>query len=145
MSGYVEWYGKGGRSQVWQTPPDFFDKLHARFNFTMDGAASHHSALLPKYSTERRPLPWAGERVFCNPPWSNVRFFLDQSREAELAVFLVPSRTNARWFHHALAMGYRAEFFPGRLKFYKGRAPPKKGRGSSPVDCLLLVKDAKAK
>src|SRR5688572_15230907 len=36
---YVAWYGKD-RVQTWRTPPEFFAKLHSRFSFTLDGAAT---------------------------------------------------------------------------------------------------------
>jgi|SRR5690349_9193246 len=54
----------GRRKQDWLTPPDLFRELDARFGFTMDGAASDANKLLPKASTEQRPLAWGGgERV----------------------------------------------------------------------------------
>lgn len=46
-----------------------------------------------------------------------------QAPAAELAVFLVPARPNARWFHHALKLGATAEFFLGRPKFVKDGKP----------------------
>lgn len=73
-----------------------------------------------------------GERVFCNPPWSMIKPFVDLAPFADLAVLLVPARCNARWFHRALSYGAAVEFFLGRPRFGDGR-------GSSPVDCLLLV------
>lgn len=66
---YVSWY-EGARTQTWQTPPEIFDRLHDEFAFTLDGAATSDNALLPEASTADAPRSWAGERVFCNPPWS---------------------------------------------------------------------------
>ena len=128
---YVQWYG-GARSQVWRTPQDLFDRLHAVFQFTMDGASDKSNGLLPLASTADNPLPWDGHRVFCNPPWSNIRPFVELMPDAELAVLLVPARTNCKWFHRALELGAHAEFFRPKPKFQG--APY-----ISPVDCLLLV------
>jgi len=133
---YIDWYGKG-RQQNWRTPHGLFSALHGEFGFTLDGASEPGNGLLPLASTADEPISWTGHRVFCNPPWSNIRPFVDQAPWAELAVFLVPARTNVAWFHHALALGATCRFFPGRPKF---ELPDHTGNGhNSPVDCLLLV------
>jgi site-specific DNA-methyltransferase (adenine-specific) len=56
--------------------------------------------------------------VFCNPPYGDIAAWLRRGREADLAVFLVPARTDTRWFHE-LVMPYASEirFIRGRLKF----------------------------
>ncbi|OHY64670.1 DNA N-6-adenine-methyltransferase [Stenotrophomonas maltophilia] len=133
---YIEWYGKG-RHQNWRTPGSIFDALHAEFRFTLDGASEPGNGLLPLASTADAPISWTGHRVFCNPPWSNIRPFVDQAPWADLAVFLVPARTNVGWFHHALKLGAQTRFFFGRPKF---ELPDHSGNGhNSPVDCLLLI------
>ena len=135
-SRYIDWYGKG-RAQNWRTPRALFDAMHREFHFSLDGASEPGNGLLPRASTEAHPLPWMGERVFCNPPWSNIRPFIEQAPAAELAVFLVPSRTNVGWFHRALELGAQARFFAGRPRF---ELESHAGKGhSSPVDCMFLV------
>lgn len=135
---YINWYGKG-RRQNWRTPRDLFERLHAEFRFTLDGASEPGNGLLSASSTADAPISWAGQRVFCNPPWSNIRPFVEQAAEADLAVFLVPARTNVAWFHRALQLGARPRFFLGRPKF---ELPEHSGSGhNSPVDCMLLVFD----
>jgi hypothetical protein len=128
---YVDHY-QNKRTQNWRTPLAFFEQLHAEYKFTLDGASEADNGLLEKHSTAEHPVNWGGQRVFCNPPWSNIAPFLELATDAELAIFLVPARTNAKWFHRALALGARVRFFPGKLKF--GGA-----KWNSPVDCLLLV------
>lgn len=133
---YTDWYGKG-RHQNWRTPRSLFEQLHQEFNFTLDGASEPGNGLLPVASTADQPVPWGDHRVFCNPPWSNIRPFLEKAVEADAAVFLVSARTNARWFHRALNLGAKVRFFPGRPKF---ELPEHQGSGhNSPVDCLLLI------
>jgi DNA N-6-adenine-methyltransferase (Dam) len=131
MSTYVSHY-QGPRNQSLQTPMVLFGMLHARYRFTMDGAASPDNALMPRYSSVEAPLPWVGERVFCNPPWGNIPPFVELAATASFACLLVPARTNCGWFHRALELGARVEFFKGRPNFDGGKS-------SSPVDCLLLL------
>lgn len=128
---YVSWYG-GERRQTWQTPPALFERLNAEYGFTLDGASEPGNGLLPRASTADDPLPWTFERVFCNPPWSNIAPFVEQAAHAELAVLLVPARTNARWFHRALELGASVVYFLGKPKFVGAKH-------TSPVDCVLLV------
>lgn len=128
---YVNWY-QGPRRQTHRTPPELFARWHERFHFTMDGAAHRHNRLLKHASTWAKPLPWDGERVFCNPPWCNIRPFVDLAATASFACLLVPARTNARWFHHALELGARVEFFLGKPKFVGNKH-------TSPADCVLLL------
>lgn len=135
-SSYVSWYGRG-RSQNWTTPRSLFEPLHAEYKFTLDGASEPGNGLLPKTSTVDDQLPWEGERVFCNPPWSNIRAFVELASKAELAVLLVPARTNVVWFHRALELGATVRFFKKRPVF--GNAPNGNKGHNSPVDCLLLV------
>jgi len=125
----------GQRKQTWTTPQDLFAQLHREYRFTLDGAASADNALLPRYSSWREPLPWTGERVFCNPPWSNIAPFVREAATADLAVLLVPSRVNTRWFNTALALGAEPRFFQGKLRFSGAR-------WNCPADCLLLIFEA---
>lgn len=57
--------------------------------------------------------------MFCNPPYGpKIRQFLEKAKEAELAVFLVPARTDTKWFHDiALPESKEIRFVRGRLKF----------------------------
>ena len=128
---YVNWYG-GDRRQSWGTPRTLFEPLHAEYRFTLDGASEPGNGLLIRASTAESPIDWNGERVFCNPPWSNIRPFLELAPAAELAVFLVPARTNTRWFHRALELGATPRFFKPKPKFVGAKH-------GSPVDCVLLV------
>lgn len=130
-SSYVNWYA-GDRDQHLTTPRPFFETLHAEFRFTLDGAASTEHHLLPRFSTKEHPISWLGERVFCNPPWSSIPPFVEAALYADLAVLLVPARTNIKWFHRALGLGAGVRYFLGRPTFGSLKH-------NSPVDCLLLV------
>jgi hypothetical protein len=124
---------KGERKQDWTTPVSMFQALHERFCFTLDGACTEENKLLERGSTESSPLTWKHERVFCNPPWTSIAKFIEQAPNAVFACFLVPARCNAKWFHRALELGARVDFFLGRPKFGNS------GKGSCPFDCCLLL------
>ena len=57
--------------------------------------------------------------MFCNPPYGpGIRPFLERACEAQIAVFLIPARTDTRWFHEiVLPSAKEIRFIKGRLKF----------------------------
>ena len=102
-------------SDRWETPAAVRDSLYKEFglNFDpcpLDGDGDGLSHLYCK---------WSGKRVFCNPPYGpGIRDWLIRGLEADCAVFLLPARTDTRWFHDIVlphAVGIR--FIRGRLKF----------------------------
>jgi phage N-6-adenine-methyltransferase len=59
-----------------------FAPLHKRFRFTIDAAASPTNAKLPRYWTrddDALTQSWAGERVWCNPPYSDIRPWVEKA------------------------------------------------------------------
>ena len=102
------------QSVEWATPRALYDALDTEFHFDFDpcplgGSNDGLSTLFTE---------WQGHRVFCNPPYGDISAWLRHGREADLAVFLVPARTDTRWFHE-LVMSYASEIrsIRGRLKF----------------------------
>lgn len=90
-----------GGSDDWRTPYRLFRNLHHEFGFSMDGAATEHDALLPRFTDDIHNQSWVGERVFCNPPYSDTKTFLLKASEADLAVFLIPYRPQTiYWLKH---------------------------------------------
>lgn len=117
-----------------QTPPEVFAPLHERFQFTVDVAALPHNAKLPRYYTPEQDglaQSWAGERVWCNPPYSNIEPWVAKAAEeanrggdpAELVVMLLPAnRTEQGWWQRHVEPERRertleVEFLPGRMRF----------------------------
>ena len=101
-------------SVEWATPQAVYDALHAEFRFNfdpcpLDGHEDGRATLL---------CPWHGKRIYCNPPYSDIRKFLERWHEPDLAVYLIPARVDTRWFHD-LVLPFAAEvrFIQGRLKF----------------------------
>ncbi|HAU9627121.1 TPA: DNA methylase [Escherichia coli] len=90
-----------GGSDDWRTPFLLFKNLHREFGFTLDGAATKHDTLLPRFTDDIHNQSWDGERVFCNPPYSDTKTFLVKASEADLAVFLIPYRPQTiYWLKH---------------------------------------------
>ncbi|WP_239819761.1 DNA N-6-adenine-methyltransferase [Escherichia coli] len=90
-----------GGSDCWRTPPLLFKNLHQEFGFSMDGAATEHDALLPRFTDDIHNQSWVGEKVFCNPPYSDIPSFLVKASEADLVAFLIPHRANTSyWLRH---------------------------------------------
>ena len=151
-----------------RTPREFFAPLHERFAFTIDAAASEDNALLPRYWTRAHDalhLRWSGERVWCNPPYSDVPSWVAKaSREVTahmcpLAVLLLPAdRTEQPFWHEWIeprrdrGLGVRTEFVRKRIKFglppghpdaNKGLANGKGGKYRyPPFGCVLVIFEA---
>jgi hypothetical protein len=119
----------------WGTPSHVYEALHHEFRFTLDpcrlgdegGLYGRRDGLL---------MGWAGERVYCNPPYGPaIPDWLSKAREAEIAVYLLPARTDTRWFHdHCLRYSREIRFIRGRLRFNDG---PREAR--APFPSMVVV------
>lgn len=112
------------KSDLWGTPPMWYDYLNLEFGFTLDVCATPENAKCKKFFTEEQNglmQSWADECVFMNPPYSNVFEWMGKAyREAKnngaLVVCLIPARTDTRMWHQFAVRGER-RFIKGRLKF----------------------------
>ncbi|HHC4894164.1 TPA: DNA N-6-adenine-methyltransferase [Escherichia albertii] len=87
-----------GGSDCWRTPPLLFRNLHHEFCFTLDGAATEHDTLLPRFTDDISRQSWVSEKVFCNPPFSMAERFLSKAPEADVCVCLVPHRSKTTYW-----------------------------------------------
>lgn len=58
-----------------ETLPEIFDPINARHHFTLDAAANDFNTKAAKYftlATDGLKQSWRGERVWVNPPFSNL-------------------------------------------------------------------------
>lgn len=135
-----------------ETPWDFFAPLHERFGFTIDAAALPHNAKCERfYSPECDGLvqSWAGERVWCNPPYSSIEPWVEkawiEAQRAGLIVMLLPAnRTEQGWWQRwvepsRLDGRLRVEFLPGRLRFIKHGHDRVEPNQRPPFGCCLLI------
>lgn len=137
------------------TPFDLFASWHQRFRFTVDAAAAPHNAKLERHWTKEvdgLKQSWAGERVWCNPPYSSIWPWVRKAwseTDCPLVVMLLPAnRTEQQWWQrevepHRDRPGsiLRTEFWRGRIKFlYPGEETVRPG-STPPFGCVLLVWD----
>jgi site-specific DNA-methyltransferase (adenine-specific) len=63
------------KTDQWETPQDFFDKLDEEFHFTLDPCANEFNYKCDTYFTEEKDglkQNWEGYTVFYNPPYGSV-------------------------------------------------------------------------
>jgi len=98
----------------WGTPEGVYQALNAEFAFDFDPCplGGDKDGLATLFT------PWSGRRVFINPPYRKIAPWLERAHEADVAVFLIPARTDTRWFHNiVLPHAKEIRFIKGRLKF----------------------------
>jgi phage N-6-adenine-methyltransferase len=117
------------QSDHWSTPDHVYSTLDAEFGFTFDPC--------PLRSPEDgAKIKWTG-RVFCNPPYSAIRRFIEKGLfhlaqgDCEVLVYLIPARTDTAWFHDYCAEA-EIRFIRGRLKFGGSK-------NSAPFPSMLVV------
>lgn len=128
------------KTEMWETPQDFFDKLDAEFHFTLDACAIPENAKCEKYFTPEQDglrQAWTGT-VWCNPPYCRqtgkwVKKAHDESIKNKCTVvMLLPSRTDVSWFHDYILGKAEIRFIRGRLKF--GNA-----KNSAPFPSMVCI------
>lgn len=139
------------------TPLNLWIPWNDRWGFTVDVAASHENYLCDRYFTleeDGLKQSWAGERVWCNPPYSNVRGWVEKAWHemdagCELVVMLAPAnRTEQRWWqvsiepyreHPSSRHLLRTHFLPRRINFGSRDNLGAWSASSAPFGCVLLV------
>lgn len=149
-----------GASDEFWTPKPLFDALNAEFRFTVDAASSHENAKLPRHWTPAEnglDQSWRHERVWCNPPYSEIYPWVKKawravtagrSDVAELVVMLLPAWTDRAWWSEFiednregrghLLLRCETRFLRGRVRF--GFPGDPEGRsGESPTFGSVIV------
>ena len=138
------------------TPDQVFLPLAERFKgFTVDAAAASHNTRCERYWTRADDgliQPWAGEKVWCNPPYSDLAAWVHkahrESRQADLIVMLLPAnRTEQGWWQDWIEpwrdgrhpYGPRTEFWRGRTRFIKAGQTEIKPNERPPFGCVLAI------
>lgn len=97
-------------NQHWRTPGIVYAALNDEFHFSLDPC--------PNKGTDGLVRSWENERVYCNPPYGRgVDEWLKKASESVLSVYLLPSRTDTRWWHDYAMKATEIRFLKGRLKF----------------------------
>lgn len=117
------------------TAPEHFAAFNEQLGpFTLDVAAAAHNTKCARYFTtadDGLHQSWAGERIWCNPPYSNIGPWLSKAWEEHtstngIAMLLPANRSEQAWWQrHVEPHRDRAgsplcvTFLPGRMRFIK--------------------------
>lgn len=130
----------GKSTDAWRTPPDLYTILDAEFGFLVDAACESHNQLAPiglcaDRGEDALLLPWhaRGGPVWCNPPYSRIRPWLEQGIRAGRVVpvvMLIPADTSTRWWFECVAhLASEVRFLVGRVRFRAADGAPHQPRG----------------
>ena len=127
-------------SDEWETPQNFYDELDKEFRFTLDVCATHDNHKCDRYFTKEEnglEKSWGGERVWCNPPYSEInkwtaKAFYETKNDNTVVVMLIPARTDTKYFHNYILNRTEVRFIKGRLKFGESK-------NSAPFPSMLVV------
>ncbi len=106
----------------WRTPKKFYQELDKEFDFDFDPCPPN-----PEFNGLK--MKWK-ERNFVNPPYGReigkwLKKGFQEAKNGKLVVFLIPSRTDTKWWHDFVMKANEIRFIKGRLKFddFKNSAP----------------------
>lgn len=112
-------YYKKSKSDKWGTPKALYDKLNSEFKFNYDPCPIDWDEEKDK---DGLLTNW-GTSTFCNPPYSNVKYWIAKSasehKKGKNIVLLINSITDTIGFHEHIYNKKNVEirFIKGRLKF----------------------------
>ena len=109
------------KTDLWETPQEFFDRLNDEFRFDLDVCALPENAKCDQYYTpEQDGLSqlWKGV-CWCNPPYGrDVCKWVEKAHYSTYkgitTVMLLPARTDTKWFHNYnnFSIGDKVELTP---------------------------------
>ncbi len=101
----------------YQTPEWLYRALDAEFRFTLDPCPLN-PAFDPAIHQDGLLLDWTGQRIWCNPPYSNILPWVGKAITSRaLTVFLLPVRTEMEWFFLLREAGAELRFLRKRISF----------------------------
>lgn len=116
------------KTDLWETPQEFFDKYNNQYNFTLDVCADETNYKCEKYFNLKKDglkQDWSKDICWMNPPYGRhigkwIKKAYEESLKGAVVVCLLPARTDTKWFHEYCMKG-SIEFIKGRLKFGKNK------------------------
>lgn len=88
--------------------------------FTIDADADAGNALCPRYwDIIKNSLvqDWSVENVWDNPPYSNIAPRIEKAKTANIAVLLLPVRSDRKWWRELTKWAAFLDFYEGRISF----------------------------
>ena len=132
-------YINKSKSNCWGTPKGLYAKLDAIHGFDYDPCPFPRPDGFDGLSVEWR------KSNFVNPPYSNIEPWAEKCRIEQMrgnkSVFLIPARTDTKYFHKWILPFAKIEFIKGRLKFVDLDNSSKK-TSSSPFPSIICVYEA---
>lgn len=99
--------------QTWRTPRKLYDELNKIFKFDFDPCPTYN--FLDGLKCE-----W-GKCNFVNPPYNDMYNWIKKGYEeytkGKIVVFLIPARTDTKYWHEFIMKSKEIWFIKGRLKF----------------------------
>ena len=130
----------------WGTPRQLYERLNTVFKFDLDPCTTEDNPLnTPCIITKKQDglkTKWFGN-VFVNPPYNEIEKWLDkamfelgkpQTFEVKNIVFLLPARTDTKWFHNYI---YTNPF--AKIYFLKGRIKFRGAKNSAPFPSMIVI------
>ena len=132
--------------QEWATPQRIFNRLHAAWNFTIDGMANARNAKLPRYVNSKQDFfkqRFSGERVFVNPPFAItakvVRRTVEMVNDAkgpEMVALWLPANPFGAWWVDVFETATELITFDRRI----AHDPPPGIKASSPGGGVMVAR-----
>lgn len=117
----------------YKTPETIYNELYQEFKFDFDPCPIN-----PTF--DGLNVEW-GQRNFVNPPYGNeigkwIKKGYEEAQKGKTVVFLIPNRTDTRWWHNYVMRAQEIRFIKGRLNF--------DGRGPAPFpSCVVIFRQDK--
>lgn len=126
------------KTDLRETPKDFFEKLNQEFHFTLDPCATDENHKCKRYFTKKED--WLkqnrdNETVYCNPPyWKEIKNRVQKwyFSRGGVVVMLLPARTDTKRFHDYIYNKSEIRFIKGRLKFWNAK-------NSAPFPSMVVI------
>ena len=101
----------------WRTPKALYQALDAEFHFDCDPCP-------PRPQIDGLLMEW-GDSSYCNPPYGReignwLKKGYEESCLGKIVVFLIPSRTDTKWWQDYCMKADEIRFIRGRLHFDDG-------------------------
>ena len=130
------WEGHG--YDLWMTPPEVLEPLREEFGELYDPCPANWDG-----KTDGLEISWPTDRVcFVNPPYTQIiewaQKCLEESKRGCTVIFLIPPRTDTRYFHDFIYQKAELRFIKGRVKFIDGRDLEAKPQGA-PFPSMLCI------
>ena len=142
-----------GKDDVWETPPDVFEKFCKKIGIhpDLDVCALQSTTKCRQYFGPDHPNPkyrdgleniW-DKAFFMNPPYSKKEEWFEYAINQSIAwgvpcIMLVFAKTDTQWWHNLVTKNdfVKVYFHVGRIRFWKNGKP---GNNPAPYGSAWLV------